>query len=256
PLPRLEDRSTANTRKLFAEYGLTPAPGYLGAPLWQADQRESVVAEARRFAHRLRDADCTELYVAAGGPYVTASGQTRRELAGHVGPDDGLSDAEMSTLAATLNEIGAATLDEGVRSCFHNHVGQVIETRAEFERLLVLVDPAVVFLGPDTGHLAWAGDDPVTFCRDFADRIKTIHLKDIDPAVAERGRAEGWDYPAFKDGGIFAELGEGCVDFPAILGALEAAGFAGWMVVETDVTQKQSALESATISRTYLRQLG
>jgi inosose dehydratase len=74
--------------------------------------------------------------------------------------------------------------------------------------------------------------------------------------VRDRGRAQEWDYSAFTDNGIFAELGEGSVDFPAIFAILRDAGFAGWVIAETDVTQKSTALESATISRTYLRSLG
>jgi inosose dehydratase len=132
----------------------------------------------------------------------------------------------------------------------------VIETGEEIARLLDLCDPNVVFLGPDTGHLAWAGVDPVAFCREHAERIKTIHVKDIDAGVRERGRAVGWDYGTFANNGIFVELGEGCVDIPAIIGILRDAGFAGWVIAETDVTQKPTALESATISRRYLRSIG
>jgi inosose dehydratase len=132
----------------------------------------------------------------------------------------------------------------------------VIETGDEVERLLEATDPTVVFLGPDTGHLAWAGVDVVDFCRRHLDRIKTMHLKDIDASVRARGCAQGWDYRAFADNGIFLELGEGCVDVPTILGLLRGARFAGWLIVETDVTQKASAFESARLSRAYLRGLG
>ena len=71
-----------------------------------------------------------------------------------------------------------------------------------------------------------------------------------------RGHAQGWNYGTFTDNGIFAELGEGSVDFPAIFATLRDAGFAGWAIAETDVTQKPTALESATISRAYLRGMG
>jgi inosose dehydratase len=120
----------------------------------------------------------------------------------------------------------------------------------------MLTDPALVFLGPDTGHLAWAGADPVAFCRDYAKRLKTLHIKDINCQVRDRGRDAGWDYDTFSQQGIFIELGEGCVSFPAIFEILRAEGFSGWLIVETDVTQKPSALESVTRSRTYLRSLG
>ena len=132
----------------------------------------------------------------------------------------------------------------------------MIETRAEVDRLLALTDPTLVFLGPDTGHLAWAGADPVAFCRDYDTRIKTLHLKDIDAGVRDRGRDAGWDYGAFEQHGVFVELGEGCVDFPAIFAILRGVGFSGLLIAETDVTQKPTALESAAVSRAYLRRLG
>ena len=91
---------------------------------------------------------------------------------------------------------------------------------------------------------------------DYAARIKTIHVKDVDENVRIRGRAQEWDYGAFSANGIFAELGEGSVDFPAIFAILRDAGFGGWVIAETDVTQKPTALESATISRAYLKSLG
>ncbi len=139
---------------------------------------------------------------------------------------------------------------------FRNHVGSFIETRAEIDRLFALVDRSLVFQGPDVGHLAWAGDDVVAFCRDYAEDIKTIHVKDIDPKVLAEGVANNWDYSSFSEHGIFTELGEGLVDFPAVFAILKDAGFQGWVVVETDVTQKATALESATISRDYLRSIG
>jgi inosose dehydratase len=251
-------RTAAEIQALFASHNLKPAPGYLGADFWRADQRASILDRARQYAALMRELGCTELYVAAGGfnSHITSSGRSRNQLAGHVAPSDALTGAEYQTFADTLNQVGEITLREGVRSCFHNHVGSVIETREEVDRLLALADPALMFLGPDTGHLAWAGADPVAFCRDYAARIKSIQLKDVSEAVRARGVTEGWDYATFTANGIFAELGEGSVDFPAIVTILRDAGFSGWMFAETDVTQKPTALESATISRAYLRSLG
>jgi len=116
-------------------------------------------------------------------------------------------------------------------------VGSVIETREEIDRLFAMVDRSVVFQGPDIGHLLWAGVDPVAFCRDYAADIKSVHIK-------------------FSEAGIFAELGEGCVDFPALFSVLEDAGYEGWIIVETDRTMKPTAFESAKISRMYLESLG
>jgi inosose dehydratase len=256
------DRTAQETIALYAQHGLKPAPGYFAAAFHEPEQRNATLEAARRQAAFAREVGLTELYVAPGGSagsgYVSrANGKTRRELAGHVGPDDGLSDDENRRFADTLNETCRVLLDEsGVRGCFHNHVGTVIETRDEFDRLLVRCDPDLVFLGPDTGHLAWAGADVTAFFRDYAPRILTAHLKDINADVRACGVAEEWDYGTFTANGVFTELGEGCVDFPALLDILRGHNFAGWLLAETDVTQKASALESATASRDHLRSIG
>jgi inosose dehydratase len=255
--PRLEPpRPAAEVLTCYQSHGLRPAPCYFNAPLWERHRRAAIVAAARRAARFMREVGCTVMYVAAGGAYQAASGMTRLEAAAKVGPDDGLTDSEFQALAETLNALGEASLEEGVRSCFHPHVGQVIESEPEIERLLAATDPALVFLGPDTGHLAWAGVEPVAFCQRHVDRIRTLHLKDIDEGVRRRGSAAGWDYRTFAGNGIFTELGDGCVDFPRLLSVLDEARFDGWLIVETDVPRAPTAFESAARSRRYLRSLG
>lgn len=250
---RVAGRSAQETLAAFREHGLQPAPGYFSASFWRTDQRERIVADARAAAAVSRELGLTELFVAAGGEYTAGSGRTRREVAGHVRPEDGLTDAEFDVFAETLDAVGDATAQEGVAACFHNHVGTVIETGAEFERLLAATDPTRVFLGLDTGHLAWGGTDAAAFTGAHADRTRAVHLKDIDEDVRKRGAAAEWDYPTFVDNGIFVELGAGCVDLATVTARL--AGL-NWFIVETDVTQKPTALESAQVSRAHLRTLG
>lgn len=119
-----------------------------------------------------------------------------------------------------------------------------------------VMDRDLVFQGPDLGHLAWAGGDVLQFCRDYADSIKALHVKDINPEVLRVGVEQEWDYGTFSDNGIFTELGEGFVDYPAVFDILRDAGYEGWVIVETDVTQKPTPLETATISRSYLKSIG
>lgn len=252
-----EGHTAEEITALYGKYGLRPAPGYLSGDFWDKAQAESILTRARQHAQLMHDVGCTELYVAASGfDWVTPRGLTRRQVSGHVRGEDSMSDAQFRQFAETLNRVGEITLEAGVRSCFHNHVGTVIETSDEIDRLFALVDPALVFMGPDTGHLAWAGADLLDFCRSYADRILTMHIKDIDPRVLAEGQQAEWDYRTFSDRGIFTELGRGFVDFPAVFAILAQANFGGWLIVETDVTQQPTALESAQISREYLRGLG
>lgn len=252
------NESAADLLARFAAAKLLPAPGYLSGAFWRADQAADLMARAAEYATFAQAVGSTELYVAAGGfdNYTTARGLTRNQVAGHVHPNDSMSEEEFHQFAATLNRVGAILLEKGVRACFHNHVGSVIETKAEIDHLWDLVDQELIFMGPDTGHLAWGGVDVVPFCREYASAIKTMHIKDIDPQVLAEGREKNWDYRTFSERGIFTELGTGFVDFPAVLNILEGANFEGWLIVETDVTQRSSALISAQISRRYLAELG
>lgn len=258
PVSPGKGRSAAEMAALYARFGLKPAPGYFSADYWRIEQRGEIVASARKLARFHREAGCSELYVATGGwnGYTGRRGLHRGQVAGHVQPEDGLTDAEWADFVEVLGDVCRATLDEGVRSCFHNHVGSVIETGAEFERLLADIPADLLFLGPDTGHLAWAGVDPVPFCRTYAARIETIHVKDIDEAVRRQGERERWDYGGFCDHKLFTELGDGDVDFTTLFSDLLAYGFKGWVIVETDVPRKATMLESNSISRAYLRGLG
>lgn len=241
----------------FETFSLAPAPPYLGARFWDPNEEEGLLAQAAPFARYVRALGCSELYVAATGmEYVAPFGKTRRDLAGHVGPGDAMTAAEFAQFGKVLGRFADATLAEGVTSCFHPHVGTVIETASELETLLAAVETDAVGLGLDTGHIAWAGDDPVETCLRYVDRVKTMHLKDVNGEVRAEGAAAGWTYGEFTAAGVFIELGEGMVDFPVILTALRDKGFDGWLIVETDVTMKASALESATISRQYLTTLG
>lgn len=241
----------------YASHGLRPAPPYYSAAFWQSDREGEILADAGPIARYVREMGCTELYVATeGGDMITASGKTRSERAGQITADDALSADAMARFGETLSEFGRRTLAEGVASCFHNHVGTMIETADELDRLINLSDAESVFLGLDTGHLAWAGADAAAVCARYGDRIRTLHLKDVDESVRLQGVKEGWDYRTFNQRGIFAELGRGAVDFPTIIESLVASGFGGWLIVETDVTMLPTALESAIISRDYLRTLG
>jgi inosose dehydratase len=167
-----------------------------------------------------------------------------------------MTDAEFAQFAQALNKVGEITLAQGVKSCFHNHVGSTIETREEIDRLFSMIDRDVVYQGPDIGHLAWAGVDVVQFCQDYASSIKTMHVKDVNSEVLSAGQGQSWDYATYQRKGIWTELGQGYLDIPAIVEILQGAGFDGWLVVETDVTQLPTPFDSAVVSRNYLKSIG
>src|SRR5207302_4346944 len=95
------------------------------------------------------------------------------------------SDEQWKRLTDGLERLGQLATDEGMRLCYHHHMGTGVQTRAEVDRLMAATDPECVHLLLDTGHLYWAGDDPVRLARDHGRRIAHVHLKDVRRNVME-----------------------------------------------------------------------
>lgn len=183
--------------------------------------------------------------------------------AGRVTPALGLSSADWEIFAAGANRLaGAVKRETNLPTVFHHHGAGYVETPDEIERLLSLTDPSLLGLVFDTGHYTYGSGryDPtsaVEGLEQFADRVWYVHLKDCSATVAQKARAEGWDYFAAVRQGVFCELGQGIVDFPAIRDWLRRRNYAGWALVEQDVLPGLGTpKESAQRNREYLRSLG
>jgi inosose dehydratase len=178
-----------------------------------------------------------------------------------VTPERGLSGEEWKVFAAGAERLARAVYAEtGLRTVFHHHCAGHVETPAEIERLLGMTDPKVLGLVFDTGHYAFAAGDcaaVVDGLNRFADRVWYIHFKDCQPDIAARSRAEGWDYFESLRNGVFCELGQGGVDFPAVAAWLKERGYEGWGIVEQDVLPGMGApKEAARRNREYLKSIG
>ena len=187
-----------------------------------------------------------------------ASVPNRTARAGRVRAEDGLGGAAWDTFAARAEAIAAAVRDRtGLRTAFHHHCAGYVETPEEVEALMSRTVPSLLGLCLDTGHLTYAGGDPVAAIAKYGDRIWHVHFKDCDSALARAARAEGWDYHTAVRRGIFCELGRGTVPFGVVRDALAALPYAGWIVVEQDVLPGLGTpLLSAIRNRAYLRGLG
>ena len=163
-----------------------------------------------------------------------------------------LDAAEWTRFVAGLKHLCAVAASEEMRVGYHHHMGTVIQTEAELDRLLAEV-PAL-FLLLDPGHLAFAGIDPVAVTQRHAARIAHVHLKSVRPAIAERVRREGWSFCRAVTEGVFTIPGDGCVDFPAIFRILASVDYRGWLVVEAEEDPgKVPALPKAKLARHYVR---
>ena len=238
----------------LAQHGLKPAPGYYsGPPYHDPANRQANVDGVRAAARHTRGLGLDALFA---GP--TSFTPQRRAAAGHYpqgNRPDSFTDDEWKHECETLNRMGEACREEGVWLALHNHAGACWETLDEMDRLDEGTDPSLVAWGPDVGHMVWGGVDPLPWFRKHMDRVRSIHIKDMHADVLERGRKEKLSYNQQSELGVFAEIGEGCVDWPSLFTLWKERGYAGSVVVEIDRTRKASAPESLTASRRYLREV-
>jgi inosose dehydratase len=142
------------------------------------------------------------------------------------------TDDEWMLLFANLDRVRARAAERGYSAVLHPHVGTVVETKDDVDRVLAGSTIGFCF---DTGHLMIGGTDPVAFAVKHADRIEHAHLKDVSRAGIERVRSgEISYYDAIVADSLYRPLGQGDIDLRAILAALDAAGYDGWFVLEQD----------------------
>jgi inosose dehydratase len=120
---------------------------------------------------------------------------------------------------------------------FHHHMGTIVETDREIDRLMASTGEAVGLLF-DTGHCLFSGGDPLALLRRHMARVNHVHCKDVRLPVLTTARATDMSFMDAVLAGIFTVPGDGCVDFPAILAELRAADYSGWVVVEAEQDPK------------------
>ena len=163
-----------------------------------------------------------------------------------------MSHAGVERLARLLETLAREARELGHLLAFHGHVGTYIETPDELDRLMAASDPDLVGCCLDVGHYLLGGGDPVAALRRYGERVRHLHLKDVDPDVAARMRSGELD--GFLEGlraRVFTEVGAGALDVPGVLGALAERDYRGWIVVEQDTSWRPPS-ESAAISRAVI----
>src|SRR5205823_141791 len=180
-------RDPETLRAALRHCGLELTSAWCGLDLVGEDSEASDLDCVRRLA---------ELVAAVGGSFVNLAHRgTPARLASAGRANDAcvsrLRPVEWERVAARCLAAGRIARAHGVQAVFHQHVGTYVETVDEVEELARRVDPALVGWCFDAGHAIYAGIDPVDFIRRQGDRIRYVHLKDVDPAVLARLRAEG-----------------------------------------------------------------
>lgn len=213
----LEADPEAKAQQL-ASYGLRAVGGFL--PVLLHDPGHDALPEVDTFI---------DSCVATGAGVVVLAAFTGVE-----GYDDRpvLDGPGWTTLLANLDRVTDRARERGVVAALHPHVGTMVETGEETERVLA---GSRIGLCVDTGHLLVGGADPVSITAARPDRVVHVHLKDVDATAAAAVRTGRTTFGQAVRGGMFRPLGTGDVDIAGMVRILERAGYDGWYVLEQDV---------------------
>jgi len=126
--------------------------------------------------------------------------------------------------AIEASDVARKLADAGLTFGYHNHSHELerFGDRTGLQILLEDSDPEVFQLEIDTYWIQAGGGDPAEWIRKASGRADLLHVKDM----AMRGREQ-----------LYAEVGEGNLNWPAILDAAKAAG-TKWYIVEQDTCQR------------------
>jgi inosose dehydratase len=224
-------------------YQLRAVGGFL--PVLLHDPRHDPLPEVNRFLD-----GC----VACGAGVIVLAASTGAD--GYDGRP-ALDDAGWRVLLGNLDRITDLARARGVTAALHPHVGTMVESGEETQRVL---GGSRVGLCVDTGHLLVGGADPVALTRAYPDRVVHVHLKDVDAAMAARVRAGNLTFGDAVRDGMFRPLGAGDVDIGSMVGTLERSGYRGWYVLEQDVRlhgpeQRGTPLDDVRTSLAFLQRL-
>lgn len=165
-----------------------------------------------------------------------------------------MDEKEWKLLTGGLNKLGRIARDKGMKLVYHHHMGTVVQTRAETDRLMTETDPDLVHLLFDSGHFAYCGEDALAALKQHVKRVAHVHLKDIRPEVVKKVKDGHLSFLKGVRMGAFTVPGDGAIDFVPIFKVLSDAGYSGWMLVEAEQDPAVAIpLEYAKKAREYIR---
>ena len=167
-----------------------------------------------------------------------------------------MNESEWGRLCDGLSLLGKIAEEYGITLTYHHHMGTVVQTAEEIDRMMDGTDKEKVFLLFDSGHLAYCGEDYLAVLKKYADRIKHVHLKDIRPEIVKKVKEEKLSFLQGVRLGTFTVPGDGSIDFKPVFETLDKAGYKGWLLVEAEQDPAiADPFKYAVKARNYIKSL-
>lgn len=165
--------------------------------------------------------------------YAETTGSVQGQRQVPVSKRPRIADGDFRDYGRKLTALAEDMADRGIPMAYHHHMGTIIETEAEVDLLMNHTGSAVGLL-VDTGHITYAGGNPLAMTRRHARRVNHVHCKDVRLSVLGEARARDWSFLDTVLAGVFTVPGDGGVDFRAFAQLLAEIGYSGWAVVEAE----------------------
>lgn len=225
-LGHLLPQDAARLGPLLRDHGLHLIGGWHGGDLLRRDAVAEIATMAP-YLDLLQSCGASVVVFAETGNSVHGDPRSRLDTPPRLDPSG------WRLFGRRLNDVAKAAADHGLRFGYHQHLGTVVETREDLDRLLDATD-AGVGLTLDSGHAVYGGIDPVGIVRDWPGRIAHVHCKDVRRARHAETRATAGSFLDGVVAGMFAAPGTGDQDFAPLIGALLDVQYHGWIVVEAE----------------------
>ncbi len=137
--------------------------------------------------------------------------------AGPRGTGEALADRRRC-LIACMSAVANQAAEAGIVTCYHPNSAKnsLFRTREDYKVLFDLLAATDIGYAPDIGHIVNGGMDAMEILRESRGKIRHVHFKD-----------QGAD-------GRWTVMGEGTIDYPAVVRYLEGTGYGGWIMVEDE----------------------
>lgn len=217
-------REAASLSAVLDAHGLALVSGWYSSALLQRDVAAELLA-LRPHLDLLKALGCRVVVL------CETTGAVHGDRAAPLSSRPVLTEPDWRRMTQGLTALAEATAAEGVQLAYHHHMGTPVQTAAEVDRLMAQTGEHVRLL-LDTGHLAFAGADPIAVARRHRHRIAHVHFKDVRPDVMHKALQQGWSFLDSVVAGVFTVPGDGSIDFAAV--ARSIVPYDGWLVVEAE----------------------
>jgi len=189
------DDSVQKLADLTGKYGVPVTGTSYGGDMWQHDKHNEILEDLDLITQRLHKAGGITLGISVGDAQRIKT------------------EPELDAQADLLKDVLKLCTKNGIQPNLHNHTYEVINSMHDLKGTLARIPN--IALGPDLNWLVRGGVDPVWFIETYGHQMVYMHIRDQK-----------------ADGKWTEAVGDGVINFPAIVQALKKVGFKGRAAIE------------------------